>query len=79
MGSANDLVTASIELMQCGDVMVTTNGVATCRDATLHGHYSIERHVRTSEITLSGGGLIIVEDAYTNAPGEIVAASSTSA
>ena len=52
--------------------------VATCRDATLHGHYSIERHVRTSEITLSGGGLIIVEDAYTNAPGEIVAASSTS-
>ena len=52
--------------------------VATCRDATLHGHYSIERHVRSSEITLSGGGLIIVEDAYTNAPGEVVSASSTS-
>ena len=52
--------------------------VATCRDATLHGHFSIERHVRSSEITLSGGGLIIVEDAYTNAPGEVVSASSTS-
>ena len=52
--------------------------VATCRDAILHGHYSIERHVRTSEIRLAGGGLIIVEDAYTNAPGEVVSASSTS-
>ena len=52
--------------------------VATCRDSTLYGHYEIARHVKTSEIALTGGGLIVVEDAYTNAPGEVVAASSTS-
>ena len=28
MGSANNLMTASVELMRCGDVAVTTNGVA---------------------------------------------------
>ena len=53
--------------------------VATCRDSTLYGHYEIARHVRASEIALTGGGLIVVEDAYTNAPGEVVAARSTSA
>ena len=52
---------------------------ATCRDAVLHGTVTIERHVRASSISLNGGGVIIVEDSYTNAPGEIVSASSTSA
>jgi hypothetical protein len=52
---------------------------ATCRDAVLLGTVTIERHVRASSISLNGGGAIIVEDSYTNAPGEIVSASSTSA
>ena len=36
---------------------------ATCRDSTLHGTVTIERHVRASSISLSGGGVVIVEDA----------------
>ena len=52
---------------------------ATYRDVVLHGAVVVERHVRENGISLSGGGVVIVEDAYTNAPGEVVSASSTSA
>jgi len=54
------------------------NVTATIHDVMLHGVVRVVRHVRTSGISISGGGLIIVEDAYTNAPGEVVSASSTS-
>ena len=53
------------------------NVTATIHDVVLHGVVRVVRHVRTSGISISGGGLIIVEDAYTNAPGEVVSASST--
>jgi len=48
------------------------------RDVELHGSVSIERHVRQSEIEIAGGGLIVLEDGYTNTPNDVVAAGSTS-
>ena len=48
------------------------------RDVELHGSVSIERHVRQSEIEIAGGGMIVLEDGYTNTPNDVVAASSTS-
>ena len=50
---------------------------ATYRDVTLHGVVMIARHVGASSISLGGGGLVFVEDSYTNAPGDVVSASST--
>ena len=38
----------------------------------------IKCHVRESDIAILGGGLIVVEDSYTNAPGDVVSASSSS-
>lgn len=50
---------------------------ATYRDITLYGSVNIERHVRESEISISGVGIIFFEDAYTNSPGDVVSATST--
>ena len=50
---------------------------ATYRDVTLHGVIMIARHVRASNISLGGNGVIFVEDSYTNAPGEVVLENST--
>ena len=50
---------------------------ATYADAVLEGMVCIERHVAQSDISLSGGGIIITEDSYTNEPGVVVSASST--
>ena len=51
---------------------------ATYGDVVLTGSVHIERHIRENSISLIGGGLIVSEDSYTNAPGDVVAASSTS-
>ena len=50
---------------------------ATYRDVTLHGVIMIARHVRASNISLGGNGVIFVEESYTNAPGEVVSENST--
>ena len=61
-------MTASIELMRCGDVSVTTNGVSwTLLRELLFAHDGF------------GQDADWVAANFTNAPGEIVAASSTSA
>ena len=58
-----------------GDIAVT----ATYRDIVLHGSIRVIRHVASSGIALEGGGLVVVEDAYTNSPGNVVSGGSTSA
>ncbi len=50
---------------------------ATYCDVTLHGVIMIARHVRASNISLGGNGVIFVEESYTNAPGEVVFENST--
>ena len=49
----------------------------TCGDIEIHGGIIVERCYRESSITLEGGSLMVTEEAYTNAPGEVVAASSS--
>ena len=51
---------------------------ATYRDVELQGSISFERHIAASDISLLGGGLLVVEDAYTNSPTDVVSGSSTS-
>ena len=48
------------------------------RDSLVTGWVYINRYVRDTFVDLSGGGVIITEDTYTNAPNEVVSASSTS-
>ena len=48
------------------------------RDSLIEGSVYIDRYVRDTFVNLSGGGVIITEDTYTNAPNEVVFASSTS-
>ena len=43
----------------------------------LNGSVIVERHVRENDLVISSGGVIVTEDCYTNAPGEVVAAHST--
>ena len=61
------------------DDIGTIDVFATYRDVTLHGIVTINRHVRTNYISLGGDGVIFAEDSYTNAPGDVVSANSTSA
>lgn len=60
------------------DDIGTIDVFATYRDVTLHGIVTITRHVRTNYISLGGDGVIFAEDSYTNAPGDVVSANSTS-
>ena len=57
----------------------TINVIATVRDVELHGSVCVERRIVHSSIALNCGGLIVVEDAYTNSPNDIVSATSSSA
>ena len=78
---ANGNVLATGENFLCDgneDDIDVINVTATIHDVELHGVVRVVRHVRTSGISISGGGLIIVEDAYTNAPSDFVSANSTS-
>ena len=48
------------------------------RDSLIEGSVYINRYVRDTLVNLSSGGVIVTEGAYTNAPNEVVSASSTS-
>ena len=61
------------------DGIDSLNVIVTVGDVELQGSVCIERHVRHSVISLQCDGLIVVEDAYTNSPNDIVAATSSSA
>ena len=78
--SANDEILATGEtFVWQGDENNITSICVTAQfaDIELVGEFQVERHVRESDIAILCGGLIVVEDAYTNAPGAVVPASSS--
>lgn len=79
--SANDeVLTTGETFIWQGDANNITSICVTAQfaDIELVGEFQIECHVRESDIAILGGGLIVVEDSYTNAPGDVVSASSSS-
>ncbi len=78
--SGEEIIATGEDFVLTGDEDVESVAVtATYRDVELCGSIHIERHIASTDISLTGGGLIVVEDAYTNSPGDVVSDSSTSA